>query len=112
MKVKLYLDEDVYAQLAHALRQRGFDAVHAQELDQKGLTDLDQLRTAVRQKRCIFSFNVKDFVLLHNMFAEDNREHWGIIVSKQRSFGDSLNKLLRLLTQNTQESMMNRIYFL
>jgi len=51
-------------------------------------------------------------VLLHNMFAEDNREHWGIIVSKQRSFGDSLNKLLRLLTQNTQESMMNRIYFL
>jgi len=36
MKLKLFLDEDVHAGLAHALRQRGYDVVHAQELELKG----------------------------------------------------------------------------
>ena len=33
MKLRLLLDEDVHSGLAHALRSRGYDVVHAQELD-------------------------------------------------------------------------------
>ena len=33
MKIKLLLDEDVHSGLALALRKRGYDVVHAQELD-------------------------------------------------------------------------------
>ncbi len=29
MKIKLFLDEDVHSGLAHALRKRGYDAIHA-----------------------------------------------------------------------------------
>ena len=36
MKIELFLDEDVHSGLAHALRKRGYDATHAQELDRKG----------------------------------------------------------------------------
>jgi len=32
MKIKLLLDEDVQVAVAHALRQRGYDVYHAQEL--------------------------------------------------------------------------------
>jgi len=39
MKFELFLDEDVHSGLAHALRKRGYDAIHAQELDRKGLSD-------------------------------------------------------------------------
>ena len=39
MKIELFLDEDVHSGLAHVLRKRGYDAIHAQELDRKGLSD-------------------------------------------------------------------------
>jgi len=70
MKIQLFLDEDVHSGLAHALRQRGYDAIHAQELERKGRSDLDQLLFAIEQERCLFTFNVKDFVIFHNVQAK------------------------------------------
>ena len=69
MKIKLLLDEDVHSGLGHVLRKRGYDAIHAQELDRKGRSDTDQLLFAIQQERCIISFNVKDFVILHNQLS-------------------------------------------
>jgi len=39
MKFELFLDEDVHSGLAHALRKRGYDAIHAQKMNRKGLSD-------------------------------------------------------------------------
>jgi predicted nuclease of predicted toxin-antitoxin system len=66
MKIKLFMDEDVYLALALAIRKRGYDAVHVSELNLKGKSDDEQLRYAIEDQRCIFSFNIKDFVLLHH----------------------------------------------
>ena len=112
MKIKLFLDEDVHSGLAHALRKRGYDAIHAQELDRKGRSDSDQLLFAIQQERCFFSFNLKDFVILHNQHAKSLREHWGIVVSKQLPFRETISRLLRLLQHNTKETMKNHLEFL
>ncbi len=111
MKIKLLLDEDVHSGLANALRKRGYDVVHTQELDRKGQTDLNQLIFAKQQKRCLFTFNVKDFVILHNCLKEGTG-HWGIIVSRQLPFGLTISKLLNLLQHSTQDSMKSRLRFL
>jgi len=112
MKIELFLDEDVHSGLAHALRNRGYDSIHAQELDRKGLSDSDQLLFAIQHERCLFSFNVKDFVILHNKYAKSRREHWGIIVSKQLPFRETISRLLHLLQRNAKETMKNHLEFL
>jgi len=112
MKIKLLIDEDVHLMLADALRKRGYDVVHVQEIDRKGLSDADQLRLAVSHKRCLFSFNVKDFVILHNQYVIENREHWGIFVSKQLPVAESLHKILYKLGTFSQETVKNRLEFL
>lgn len=112
MKVRLFLDEDVHAGLARALGRRGFDAIHAQHLERTGLSDDAQLAYAVQQGRCLVSFNIKDFVLLHNRYVKAGEEHCGIIVSKQLPLGVMLTKLLALMSRHSQESMRNRIVFL
>lgn len=61
MKIELFLDEDVHSRLAHALRNRGYNAIHAQELDRKGLSDSDQLLFAIQQERCFFHFQCERF---------------------------------------------------
>jgi len=47
MKLKLFLDEDIHMGLSHALRQRGFDVIHAQDLERKRKSDSEQLAFAV-----------------------------------------------------------------
>ncbi len=111
-KVKLFLDEDIHAILADSLRKRGFDVEHAQEIGRKGKSDADQLAYAVKQNRCLVTFNVKDFVLLHNDYVMKGREHWGIIVSKQLPIGETMRRLLRILNQFSQKSIKNRLLFL
>ncbi len=112
MKIRLFLDEDVHSGLANVLRKRGFDVVHAQNLGRKGRSDVEQLTFAIQQKRCLFSFNVKDFVVLHNQFVQNEQKHCGIIVSKQIPFSETMHKLLRLLQRFSQETMENRLEFL
>jgi hypothetical protein len=109
---RIILDEDVHSGLAHALRNRGYTAIHAQELDRKGVPDSDQLIFAIQQERCLFTFNVKDFVILHNQYAKSRQEHWGIIVSKQLPFRETMSKLLRLLQHSSKEIIKNHLEFL
>ena len=112
MRIELFLDEDVHSGLAHALRNRGYNAIHAQELDRKGVSDSDQLLFAIQQKRCFFTFNVRDFVILHNQHMKSQENHWGIIVSKQLPFRETISKLLSLLQHNSKEAIKNHLELL
>lgn len=111
-KISLFLDEDVHLELGKAFRNRGFDAIHAQESGRKGYSDASQLEYAVEQKRCLVSFNVKDFVQLHNECAKREIEHYGIVASKQQPIRIILRKLLNHLQKNSRESFKNRIEFI
>lgn len=85
---------------------------HAQELSRKGKSDAEQLMYAAKEKRSLITFNVKHFVLLHNDYVNIGREHWGIIVSKQLTIGETIRRVLRILQSNSQDSMKNRLLFL
>lgn len=111
-KIKLFLDEDVHFGLATILQKRGFDVVHAQALDRKGRSDVEQLNYANEKERCVMTFNVKDYVLLHNEYVLQAKEHWGIIVSKQLPVGEALRRILNLLQGHSQKTMKNRLLFL
>jgi len=52
-KIRLFLDEDVHAALGMTLKKRGFDVVHAQEVDRKGRSDVEQLAYSAGQERCL-----------------------------------------------------------
>jgi hypothetical protein len=65
------------------LRLRGFDVAHAQELQRKGRSDAEQLQHAASEGRCLVTYNVKDFVLLHREYTASGRSHCGLVVSKQ-----------------------------
>lgn len=109
--VRLLLDEDIQVAVGTALQRRGVDAVHVHDLDRKGYTDADQLAYTVQKERCLVSYNVKDFVQLHNTYAQNGQDHWGILISSQRPIGEAFRRLLRLLKQYDQISIKNRIEF-
>jgi predicted nuclease of predicted toxin-antitoxin system len=112
MKLRIFFDEDVHAALAAALRKRGHDAVLALEEKRLGLSDESQLNFATQENRCLVTFNVGDFVRLHNRWIDAGREHAGIIVSKQLPIGEMLRRLLILLQKENEDSMRGQVRFL
>ncbi len=51
--IKLLLDENIWLGLTEALTQRGYDAIHIINLDQRGLDDEAVLGLATEQGRAV-----------------------------------------------------------
>jgi Domain of unknown function (DUF5615) len=75
---KLYSDEDFSHLVVQELRSLGHDVMTAQEAGQANLavTDSAVLAFALAQGRAVLTFNRRDFIRLHRIFAS----HGGVIV--------------------------------
>ncbi len=110
--MRLQLDADIHGGLAQALRKRGIDAVNAAETGRLEISDEEQLAKAVADGRCLMTFNVKDFVLLHNDYSRTGREHFGVVVSKQVTLSVALRRILALLQTTAAEDVYCQLRFL
>ncbi len=83
-KPKLHLDADTSIKALHkALLNRGFDVTRTpSEWIPSDADDEVQLLGATAQERCIFTFNIRDFMLL----AQLHPHHNGIILAAQQSW--------------------------
>ena len=109
---KVYLDEDVHKKVATSLRLKGYDVISAHELQKWGLDDREQLEFAIRQKRVIFTFNVRHLIKLHLEYMKANKKHYGIIVSKQLSLPETVTKLSILLFKKRTDDFINQLFWL
>ncbi len=107
MKIRLYLDEDTMDKdLAHALRIRGVEVVTA--------FDIGHLAVATQQGRSLYSFNVRDYQLLHTQCLAAANHHAGIILAQQQkySIGEQMRRLLKLIAEHSAEEMADTLAFL
>ncbi|MGH7266594.1 MAG: DUF5615 family PIN-like protein [Candidatus Rokuibacteriota bacterium] len=91
--MKLYLDEDLSPRVAALLRERGLDATGAHEVGQAGRGDLEQLRYAARQGRCLVTRNVADFLEIVRQLINRLESHAGIILVPASFRGDEFTAL-------------------
>jgi uncharacterized protein with PIN domain len=91
--VTLYLDEDLSPRVAELLRQRGVDAVSVHERPHRGRNDLDQLRAATAEGRCLITRNVGDFVEIVRELVHRQESHAGIILVPSSFRGDEFAAL-------------------
>ncbi len=111
----LYIDEDAGEDaVVKGLRARGIDLVTTAEVHQLGPTDAEQLTTAIRLRRTIYTFNVRDFAQLHSETLEQGWEHTGIIVipDQRLSTGEKIRRVAEFLHRVRPEEMLNRMEYL
>lgn len=112
MSCRFYLDEDIDVALEQALINRGVEAVSTLKAGKIGNTDEEQLSFAKSEKRITVTHNVRDFVILHKKFLDNDRTHSGIIVSDQLPIGTLLKRVMKLWFTLGAKDMENRIEFL
>jgi predicted nuclease of predicted toxin-antitoxin system len=113
--LRLYFDRHIMARLAVDLRGRGFDVLRTEEAGKDTASDEEQLAFATTDRRAILTFNIRDFVPLHEQWQAAGRPHAGIVVSQQlgsRQYGLLLQRMLRLLNHFTAEEMVSNFVHL
>ena len=109
---KLHLNENLSARLAIQLQRQGFDVTSSEQAALLGEDDRRQLEFASTNQRAIVTFNIDDFVALHEQYRSEGKEHWGIILSTEESIGTLVHRLLRLLNSVSALEMKNQIHWL
>lgn len=110
--IKVYLDEDVHAFIAHALRLRGWKALIMTEAGQGGATDLDQITFAANQGYAILTYNSRDFPRLHYELLNRGKTHAGIIVATQEDPRRNIRALFNLLNTLSADTISNQLIYL
>lgn len=98
-KPRLHLDADTSKKSLHrALLERGHDVTRTpNEWMPLDATDEMQLQGATARRRCLFTYNIRDFMPL----ASQIPRHGGIILAAQTalSLGQQIHALDRLLSE-------------
>ena len=109
---RLHLDADTSVKaLQKALLERGHDVTRTptdwMPLD---ASDEAQLLGATGQGRCIFTFNIRDFIVL----ARQHPQHSGVILAAQRSWtlSELIGALSRLLSETEAADWQGQIRWL
>jgi hypothetical protein len=111
-KLHLHLDADTSSKaLNNALLERGHDVTRTPvEWMPFDATDEQQLLGATAQGRAIFTYNIRDFVVLGERYPH----HAGIILARQQSM--TLNELIDaldcLLTESDAEEWIGQTRWL
>jgi Domain of unknown function (DUF5615) len=111
-RLRLHLDADASIKALHkTLLDKGHDITRTPN-DWMPIDAIDehQLMGAIAQERCIFTFNIRDFVVL----AEKYPQHCGIILAAQNSWTLSMliPALDQLLTTMQASDLMGQVRWL
>lgn len=111
-KPKLHLDADTSIRILYkALIDRGFDVTRTpSEWMPSDASDEAQLLGATAHGRCIFTFNIRDFIIL----ARQHPHHSGIILAAQKSWrlSELIETLKRLLSDKQAEHLRDQVRWL
>ena len=115
MKIRLYLDEDATSYgLTNGLRAQFIDVRTAREEGTEGYTDEQQILYARTLGRVIYTFNQRDFAVLHTRYLTESTPHMGIVVAPQQrySVGEQIRRLMLLIEVISAEEIQDQIVYL
>lgn len=108
----LHLDSDTSSKaLYNALLERGRDITRTpNDWMRRDASDERQLLGATAHGRCVFTFNIRDFIVLVRQYPR----HAGVILAAQSSWSLSelINALDRLLIETDAEDWIGQVRWL
>jgi hypothetical protein len=116
VRIRIYMDEDVMrGALVRAVRAQGIEVVTASDVSMEGDPDSRHLHYAAEHGLALFSYNIRDYRLLHTAFLEQGLSHAGIILLEQKlrlSVGEQMRRLVQLVDTLSAEEMEDQVVFL
>ena len=91
--MKYFLDEDLSPKIAELLRKQSVDCISAHEVGMLQASDVEQLKFAARNRRCLLTRNRDDFIRLTVQFFNEHLQHYGVLVIPNTIPGDQFSRI-------------------
>ena len=101
--MKYYLDEDLSPKIAEMLRDRGINCISAHEVGMLQASDLEQLKAAAKEKRCLVTRNRDDFIRLTVQFFNDHLAYCGVLIVPSTIPGDKFSLIANALARHAKK---------
>ncbi|MBF0327563.1 MAG: DUF5615 family PIN-like protein [Nitrospirae bacterium] len=98
--MKYYLDEDLSPKIFDILRRHGIDAISAQDVGMLQASDMEQLKYAASECRCLVTRNRNDFIVLTVQFFNEHRLHKGILIVPHTLPGDNFSLIAKAIMKH------------
>ncbi len=110
--LKIYTDENVEIAIAQGLKRRNIEAWSANELNNIGLSDEQQLVFATQHQACLFTYDT-DFFNIAKEWARTEKIHDRIfyIHPLNTTIGETIRKLKQYAELFDLEDVKNQIIF-
>lgn len=112
MKIALLCDEHIPYGIVTALRLRGEEITHVEELGRKGLSDAEHLEYAATNSFAFFTYDVPDFTVLHKQYLQQGKHHAGLIFAQELSISEAVRRLSDFLHFNDRFSIIDNIWYI
>jgi predicted nuclease of predicted toxin-antitoxin system len=97
--MKFCLDEDLSPTIAALSRSRGLDIVSVHERGERGLPDIEVLRRAASEGRCVVSRNYADFSNLTRQAQAHAAPHAGVLLVPGPARADRYARIVAALVR-------------
>ncbi|TAE33093.1 MAG: hypothetical protein EAZ92_00905 [Candidatus Kapaibacterium sp.] len=112
MKIALLCDEHIPYGIVTALRLRGVEIMHIEELGRKGLSDAEHLEYAATHGFTFFTYDIPDFTALHIDFIQQGKHHAGLIFAQELSISDAVRRLSEFLQYQDRFAVADNIWYI
>jgi hypothetical protein len=114
MLLRFYVDVHISYEAVLQLRKQGVDIIHCGEVGMSDMPDIEHLSYAISTNRIMVSCDV-DFVLFHDQYQAEGKEHTGIVyfqMSKHcKSIGLIVKEILFLVEiADYQKDLYNQLW--
>ncbi len=103
------MDEDLSPKIAEILRENMIDAISAHEVGMRQASDIDHLKLAASEGRCIVTRNRNDFIRLTVQFFNDQRPHAGVLIIPHTIPGDKFSLIANAIIQHSSKNPGDRL---
>ena len=112
MKSRVLCDEHIPRGIVTALRLRGEDCTHIEELGRKGLSDAEHLDYAAANDFTFFTYDVPDFTALHLHYLQEGKHHAGIIFAPELPISEAVRRLLVFLQRYNRFTLADNLWYI
>jgi predicted nuclease of predicted toxin-antitoxin system len=112
MKIALLCDEHIPYGIVTALRLRGEEITHVEELGRKGLSDSEHLEFAAQHDFAFFTYDVPDFIILHKHYVQQGKHHAGLIFAQELSISEAVRRLSEFLQYHDRLSVADNVWYI
>jgi predicted nuclease of predicted toxin-antitoxin system len=110
--IAVLCDEHIPHSVVTALRLRGEQIFHCEDIGHKGFSDTQHFAFAAENNYAFFTYDIADFTTLHTAYINAGKHHAGLLLSAQLPPREVIRRLSVFLQTRNEHEIRDNLWYI